>query len=154
MYFFSWFQNDRCVFVPLESNDDSHAFTRRLVADIRNTFDFFIANKIGHRFDELRFVHLVRKFRDDNFFAVFLRDDLADRLKVDDAGAFFVRRNNTFASADDTGGREVRPRDVHHEIIDCRIRIFNQVDAAGDHFQSNCAAECSSPCRRRYLSNR
>ena len=59
-------QDDLRVRVLLAFDDDAHTVAPRLLADIRNAFEAFIAYHVRDRLDELGFVDLIGNFGDDD----------------------------------------------------------------------------------------
>jgi len=57
--------------VTLDLDHHAHPLPRRLVTDIRDALNLFVAHHFGNALDHQRLVHLIGDFRDDQRFAVF-----------------------------------------------------------------------------------
>ena len=56
--------------VALDFDDDPHTCPVGLIANIRNTLDRLLSDKLANPFQKLRLIHLIGDFVDDNGLAV------------------------------------------------------------------------------------
>jgi hypothetical protein len=80
-------------FAALQLDDDAHAVAVRLVPQVGNALDRFLAHQVGDPLDQLRLVHLVGNLGDDDRLAVafFVGLDLRSRAHQDRSAAGRVR---------------------------------------------------------------
>ncbi len=128
-------QDDLRHRITLHLDHDADALAVRLVAQIGNPFNLFLADQLGDAFNQPCFVDLVRNLRDDDRLPLALRVrlDLGPRPELDDAAPGRVGRADAIQAVDETGGREVRARDRGHQIPDRDLRIFDQHHQSVDH---------------------
>ncbi len=105
---------------------DAHAFAVRLVADVVNTLNFFIADQIRHAFDQRRLVDLIGDLVHDNTGAAVhvFRMNLGTNGEFAAPG-FEIAIDLFIADNERTGGK-VRPFDVFFKIDRLELRLFNQ----------------------------
>ncbi|MNJ31361.1 hypothetical protein D3C77_259960 [compost metagenome] len=121
--------------VALQLDDDAHALAVRLVADIGDAFQAFLAHHFGDALDQGLLVHLIGQFGDDDGVAI-LADFLHRSLAAhDDRAAPLAQRIARRRAAHDLAARgEVRPRhDVQQGVVR-HVRIVQQGDRGVDHF--------------------
>ena len=117
--------------VALQLDHQAHAVAIAFVANLRDAFDFLVANHFGDPLVQPRLVFLVRNFRDDDRFAAaaaFL--DLGARPHDDRAAPEFEGRANAIAAQDGGARREIGSRHVFHDLRDGEFGIIDQ-GAAG-----------------------
>src|SRR4029077_11963679 len=98
-------EDDFRLFVALYFNDDAHAVAVALVADVGDTFDFFVLDQFGDVLDQPSLVHLIGKLADNDVLAVFaalLDSGLGAHLEG--AAAGIVGLLDSFAAVDISGG--------------------------------------------------
>ena len=121
------------VFAAFQLDDDAHAVLVRLVAQaVRgNALDELVAHQIGDALDQLGLVHLVRQFGDDDGLTVALAHilEMRARAHVDAPAAGLVRRNDLLRAVDETGGREIGPRNDLHQFRERDVGILGERNA-------------------------
>ena len=126
-------EHDLRVGVLLELDDDAHAVAVGLVAQAGDAVELLVAHLLGDVLDELALVDLIRQLGHDDADAVVSpRLGLGAGAHDDAAAAGGVGRADAAAADDDAPGREVRARDVLHEIAERGVRIFEHAHAGVD----------------------
>src|SRR6185312_13808195 len=126
-------QDDRGHRVLAQLEDDAHAVSVRLVADVADALELLVLDELGHLLDEARLDHHVRDLGDDDRGAALLvLFDLGLAAHDDRAAAGLVGEVDALASEDEARGREVRPRDELHELVDGRSGVVDERDRAVD----------------------
>src|SRR6266849_6639237 len=122
-------------FAALDFHDDAHAFAGGFVAHVGDAFDFLALHELRDALDELRFVHLIRNFRDDDIFAI-LADFLDGGLGAhhEAAAAVFVGGFNAFATGDVRAGGKIRAGDELHDFFESGVGLFDQQHRGVDDF--------------------
>ena len=125
----------------LELDDDRDAAPVGLVAQVGDGVKAPVAHEFGDALDEGGLVHLIGQFGDDDAVPVaahFLdvRHPAHDHAPL----ALAVGRLDPFHPHDDAAGREVRPFDELHQLLDADlvrgVVVVNQVaDSGGDFAQ-------------------
>ena len=121
--------------VALQLDDQAHAVTVALVAQVGNAFDCLGADQLGDLLLQRDLIHLVGHFGDDDRFATGLlhRLDLAFRTQRDGAPARLESAANARAAQDDAAGWEVRSGHDLHQIIEGAVRFLDQPQRGVDH---------------------
>ena len=129
-------EDDLRVGVLLALDDDAHALSARLVADIGDALDTLVLDQVGDRLDQHRLVDLVGDFRDDDAAsdvgarAVLL--DLALGADDDIALSGAVRLADAAPAHDDAARREIGRGDILHQLVDGDIGIVDEGDGPVD----------------------
>lgn len=116
-------------------DDDAHAVLVGLVAQLGDAFDLLLFDQLGDLFDQARLVQLVRQLGDHDLLAAANLVDVLDLgagAHVDAATAGAIGLDDALATVDDAGSREVRARDVLHQLIDGDFRVVDERQAAID----------------------
>ena len=114
------------ISVAFYFNHQAHTASVRLIADIGNIGNFFIAHQTDNAFNKSRFVYLIRNSRYDNgFAAVFAFFNFRRGLYFYTAVACFKIFVNTFCSADNSTRGEVRPLDNLHHFLGGNIGVLD-----------------------------
>src|SRR2546422_318473 len=116
--------------VALELDHDAHAVAVGLVAQAvpRDAVELPLAHQLGDLPDETRLVHLVRDLGHDDGRAAGLLVGLDRRPGTDreDAPSLAIRLADRTLPADEAGGREVRPGNVSHQLVDGQLGVLDQ----------------------------
>ena len=123
-------QDDRRVGVPLQVDDDADAVLQvRFVADVGDAFDGLVLDELSDFLNQLRLVDHVGQLGDNDLLLAplgLLNVDL--RADLDAAAAGAVGVADAALAEDDPGGREVRPLDRLHQLVDSDVRIIDVGD--------------------------
>ena len=123
------------ISVAFDFNHQPHAAPVRLVADIGNIRDFFIAYQRHNAFNQRSFIHLVRNGGYHNgFAAVFALFNFRRGLYFHAAMAGFKILVNAFGAADNGSRREIGPFDDFHHLFGGNIRVLDIRDNSVAHF--------------------
>src|SRR6185312_4002520 len=120
--------------VALQLDDDAHAVTVALVAQIGDALDGFLLYQLGDALDHARLVDLVRDLGDDDRVAI-LADflDLSAPAHHDRAAPQRIGGVNAGAAENDPAGREIGTRHDLHQLFDGDLAIVDIGDAGIDH---------------------
>ncbi len=103
----------------------------RLIAQVLHHRQLFCAHLRRDLLQHLGAGYLIRKLR-DNHFAVF---QFINGASAEGAIAALINLPQIAARRNDFGAAgEVRPLDVFADVAQCRVGIFQQMDACCDHF--------------------
>ena len=105
-----------------------------LVAQRRDALELLVAHQFADALDQMRLVHLIGNFGNDDRFALAaqgLELDLA--AHHDGAAAEMVSGADTLAAQNDAAGREIGARDDADQVLDRERRIVDQRHAGVDH---------------------
>ena len=126
-------EHDLGVGVLLELDNDAHAVAVGLVAQAGDAVELLITHLLGNVLDELALVDLIGQLRHDDADAVVAPGlGLGTGAHDDAAAAGGVGRADAAAADDDASGREVRARDMLHEVRERGVRVFEHTDAGID----------------------
>jgi len=121
--------------ILLQLNNNAHALTVRLIANIGDTFDTLLAHKFCDLFDHCRLVDLIRDLGDDDrhtagtdLFRVHLT------AHNHGAAAILVSRFNSRATKNNAASREVGARNNFHQLRQSDFRALDHRDRAVNHF--------------------
>src|SRR6266852_5204349 len=122
-------------FAALDFHDDAHAFAGGFVAHVGDAFDFLALHELREALDELRFVHLIRNFRDDDIFAI-LADFLDGGFGAhhEAAASRFVCGFDALAAGNVGTGGKIRAGDELHDFFESGVRLFDQQHRGVDDF--------------------
>ena len=104
------------------------------VAQRRDAFDLLVAHQFADALDQMRLVHLIGNFGNDDRLALAaqgLELDLA--AHHDRAAAEMVGGADALAAENDAAGREIRARNDADQVVDRQRRIVDQRHAGVDH---------------------
>ena len=126
-------------FAAPQLDHQTHAVLVGLVLNVRDAFDFFLVDQIGHLLLQGLFVDLIRQFIDDDGLPVTRIGTLANVFKVhlgahDDAatpGA--VAFAHTAHAVNNAGGGKVRCLDDFNQLVDGGRRALQQQQTGIDH---------------------
>lgn len=122
------------VGVPFQLDDDAHAVPVALVAQIGDLLDPLFLDEVGDRLDQPRLVDHVGDLGDDDpLAAVGHLLDLAAGAQGDLAAPGGVGRADARPPHDDAAGREVRPLDVLHDLLEGGVGVVDQHAGGVDH---------------------
>ena len=115
---------------------DHHAIAVAVgfVAQRRNAFELLVAHQFADALDQVRLVHLIGNFGNDDRLALAaqgLELDLA--AHHDGAAAEMVGGADALAAENDAAGREIRARNDADQVLDRERRIVDQRHAGVDH---------------------
>ena len=119
--------------VAPELDDDAHTIAVGFVAQVRNAFDALLAHEFGDPLDQGRLVDLIGDLADDQRLAVlaqFLDRDLGPH--DDRAASGRVSRADAGAPEDRSAGREIRPRNQLHQLVERDVRPVHHREQAVD----------------------
>ena len=129
-------EDDVRDFAAFELDDHAHAGLVRLVAQIRNAFELFVAHQLANAGEQRRFVDLVGYLVDDDrlspAFVQLL--DMRARANHDAAATGAVALAHAFRAVNNSCRGEVRCRDVLDQIVDGNVPVFEQGKTGGHHF--------------------
>ena len=129
-------EDDLRDFAALQLDHDAHAGLVRLVAQVGNAFEPFFADEFADPDEQIRLVHLVGNFVDDDGLAAALVDvlDVRARANHDATAAGAIAFAHAFQAVDDSGRREIGRRNDLHQFVDGDFGIAEQCEAARDGF--------------------
>src|SRR5438477_1848570 len=128
-------ENDLRLGPAFEFDDDAHAVAIGFVANVGDVFDLLIVNQRRDALDQIRLVHLVRNFGDDDGLAVLINVfDGGLGAHHEAAAASAVGFENSRAAVDDSGGGEVGTLNEFQDFGELRIRVVDQGDCGVDDF--------------------
>ncbi len=112
-----------------------HAVLVGLVADLGDALDALFLDQLGDFFQQMRLVDLVRQLEDDQagLAGLLVLLDLDPGAHVDLAAAGGVGLADAGGAVDAGGGREIRPRQVHHQAVEIDFRVIDHRHAGVDH---------------------
>ena len=115
-------------FAALQLNHHAHTILIGFIAQFGNTFKPFLFNQFSNFFQQARLVHLIRQFGNNNGFtaSTLIHFYISACSHINTAFAGAVGLPNTACTIDDTGGREIWPRQIFHQVIDIHIRVSQQ----------------------------
>jgi hypothetical protein len=112
----------------LELDDEANSVAIRLVPNVGDVVDLPPLRQPGDLLDDLGLVHGVGQLGDDQLLLAATKRLLHDPGPHDDpAAAFAVHLLDALPTDDEAGRREVRPRDVPHEVVDGAVGIHDQL---------------------------
>src|SRR5210317_290692 len=121
--------------VTLQLDNDPHAVTVRLIAQIGNTFDLLVPNQVGDLFNQSRLVNLERNLGDDDALttgaAVLLDHRFGAHRDNPSTGA--VSLVDAVSAHDEAAGREIWTRDQLKQLFDLKFRIVDHGNQAIDY---------------------
>ena len=122
-------------FAALELDDDAQARLVGLVLDVADALELLFLHQLGHALEQVLLVDLVGDLVDDDRLALAAVDVLEVALRAHHyaAAAGAVAFAHAGGAVDDAGGGEVGRRDQLDELVDRRLRVVQQVQAAVDH---------------------
>jgi hypothetical protein len=129
-------EHDLGHFAALQLDDGAHARLVGLVAQVGNALDALLAHQLADLHQELRLVHLVRKFVDDDRLALALADllDVGARAQDHAAAARAIAFLQVAHAVDDAGRGEIRRGNDLDELVDRGLGILQECEAGIDHF--------------------
>ena len=116
----------------LQLNHHADAVTRALIADVGDALDDLLIHQVSHPLDHRRLVHHVGNLGDDDRLFVLVLDDLGLAAHHERTTPKLVHRLDTALAADDPAGREVRPFDELHQLVDRAVWIVHIIRDAVD----------------------
>ena len=130
-------QHDLRLDIPLQLDHDPHALpVVGFVPDIADSLDLLLMHQVGDLLDQDRFVDLVGDLRHDDAAAA-----AAHLFHVrpgphgDPAVTGQVGLPDAAVADNQAGGREIRPLDMLHQVLDGAFRVVNHADDAVDDFR-------------------
>ncbi len=124
-------------FATTQLDHDAHAVLVGLVTQLGDAFELLLFHQLGDLLDQASLVQLVRQLGDDDLLAAANLVDVFDGgagAHVNAATAGAVGFDDAGTTVDDRGGREVRTRDVLHQLIDGQLGIVDEGQATVDDF--------------------
>ena len=119
--------------LALQLDHQAHAVAVALVTDLGDTLDLLVAYHLGDTLVQARLVLLIGDFRDDDRFAAAAALLYAGSRPHDDrATPQLVGGADAVATEDGRTGREIRPGDVLHHLLDRERGIIDQRAATVD----------------------
>ena len=114
--------------VALELDDDPHAVSVGLVAQVRDPFDALLAHELGDLLDQRRLVDLVGDLADDQRLAVLALAQLFDRdlgAHDDRAAPGCVGRSDAGAAKNRSAGWEVGAWQMLHQFVERDVGLLH-----------------------------
>ena len=122
-------QDDQTLLAALQLDDDAHALTIALIANVADAFEAFLIDQLRDLFNQAGFIDLIRNFGHDNDVAVFaLPFDRRAGAHRNGPAARLVRLINPTTPMDDAGGRKIRARYVRNELGQLGLRVVDQMN--------------------------
>ena len=104
------------------------------VAQRRNPLELLVAHQFADALDQMRLVHLIGNFGNDDRLALAAQAFELDLAANDDrTAAEMIGGADTLASKDYSSGRKIRTRHDGDQIVDRERRIVDQRDTGVDH---------------------
>ena len=120
--------------VALQLDDHAHAVAARLVANIGDAFDLFLAHQLGDPLHHRRLVHLIGNLGDDQRLALLAQDFSGDAAAHQDrAAALVIGRADARLAEDQAAGGEVWARNNLDQLFNRDRRIVKIGNAGVDH---------------------
>ena len=120
--------------VALDLNHHPHSGTVRFVADIRNTFNGLFTHKFANAFQQLRLVHLIGNFMNQDGFAVTpVSYHFSPRPHDHRTAPRCVGVADTRPSHDQRASRKIRARHDLEQFLDFNSRVANIGFACSNH---------------------
>ena len=119
--------------VAPELDDDAHAVAIGFVAQVRDALDALLAHQFGDPLDQRRLVDLIGDLGDDQRLAVLAQ--LLDRdfgAHDDRAASGRVGGADAGASEDRGAGREIRPGNMLHQLVERDVGLVHHREQAVD----------------------
>ena len=129
-------QHHLTAFAALHFNHNAQAVFVRLVAQLGNTFNFFVFYQLCNFLDQARLVDLVGQLGNDDgvFVGFFIADYFSARAHINPTAAGSVGIYNARSTVDDRRRWEVRPWNMLHQFINRDVGIVQQRQTAVNHF--------------------
>ena len=122
-------QDDLCISILPEFNDNPDSLPGRFIPDFRNTLDLPGLDQFRHFLDHLRLVHAVRNLRDDDLLSPPAEGlNAAFRPHPDPSGAGAVEFSDPGLSQNLCTRREIRPLDDRDQVIYGAVRVFDHIN--------------------------
>ena len=123
-------QDDGREFAFFQFDHDPDAVPVRFVPDVGNAFQAFLLHQLGNLFEQLGFVHLVRKFGDDDSRPIPLLIRFHVRFCADgqQPPPVFISVPDALGSIDESGRGKIRTRDHVHQFRQRRGRVLEDVE--------------------------
>ena len=122
-------QDDQTLLAALQLDDDAHALTIALIANVADAFEAFLIDQLRDLFNQASFIDLIRNFGYDNDVAVFaLPFDRRAGAHHYGAAARLVRLINPATAMNDAGRRKIRARYVRNELGQLGLRVVDQMN--------------------------
>src|SRR5262245_58391407 len=129
-------ENDVGYRIAFELDDDTHPFAVRFIAKIRDPINFLLLYQTGNLLDNPILIDHEGDFTDDDLLFTGPFDRLGESLAshLNDAFTLVISLSDRLLAVNETASREIRPRDILHQLLDGEIRIFHQGNQSIDHF--------------------
>ena len=120
--------------VAAHFDHDAEAVAVGFVAQRADAFELLVAHQFADALDQMRLVHLIGNFGNDDGFALAAQLFEFDLAAHDDgAAAEMIGGADALAAENDAAGRKIRPRHDGDQILDRQRRIVDQRHAGVDH---------------------
>src|SRR5499426_1504189 len=121
--------------IAFEFDDDPHPFAVRLIAKIRNSVNFLLLYQSGNLLDDPILVDHEGDFTDDDLLLTGAFDRLGESFAahLNDALTFVISLRDRLLAVNETTGREIRPWNILHQLLDGELRILHDGDQSIDH---------------------
>ena len=120
--------------VAPQLDHDPIAVAVGFVAQRGDALDLLVAHQFADALDQVRLVHLIGDFADDDRFALAAQRLEFDLAAHDDgAAAEMVGGADALAAENDAAGREIRPRHDGDQLVDREAGIVDQRHTGVDH---------------------
>ena len=127
-------QDNVCICVALDVDDDAHSFSVALVVDVADAFDAAVVDELSNIFDEFSLIDAVGYFGDDDGVVLCAGLDFGFCTHDHASSSGFVGTLDALHAHDVASGREVGCFDVMHQIFDCQFGVIDECDASVDDF--------------------
>src|ERR1700689_2444882 len=126
-------QNDLWFCSALQLDDDAHAVAVGFVANVGDVFDLFVVHQRRDALDQIRLVHLVRNFGDDDGLAIFAEGfDGGFGAHQEAAAAGAVGFENSRAAVNHAGSRKIGALHELQNLGELGAGIVHQSDGRVD----------------------
>ena len=121
-------QHYLCNRIPLQLDNEPHTVTIGFVANIGNSFKFFIVNQFDNFFNQPDLVNLIRQLSNNNGFPAVFLGNLHKGSCPDNnfTPTGRICQTNTLVTIYNTAGWKIRSDNIFHEIGHFQFRVRDQ----------------------------
>ena len=121
-------------FTPAQLDHHAHAVLVGLVAQLGDALDTLVLDQLGDLFQQPGLVDLIRQLGDHDGLLAARIDILEVRTcpDMDPPAARFIGLADTASAVDHTGGREIRARQMGHQLVDGDVFVVDDGQTGAD----------------------